>query len=74
MRALVMRGHGDLSRLALAEVPQPTIATPDDVLIHLEAAALNRLDLWTLRGLPGVASTFPHILGGDGAGVVEVTG
>jgi NADPH:quinone reductase-like Zn-dependent oxidoreductase len=74
MRALVMRGHGDLSRLALAEVPQPTIATPDDVLIHLEAAALNRLDLWTLRGLPGVASTFPHILGGDGAGVVEEVG
>lgn len=74
MRALVMRGHGDLTQLALADVPQPVIATPDDVLIRLEAAALNHLDLWTLRGLPGGATAFPHILGADGAGVVEDVG
>ncbi len=68
-----MRGHGDLDRLALADVPKPTPAQPDDVLIALRAAALNHLDLWTLRGLPGLALRFPHTLGGDGAGsVVEV--
>jgi NADPH:quinone reductase-like Zn-dependent oxidoreductase len=73
VRALVIRGHGDLDRLELADVPKPTPSKPNDVLIALRAAALNHLDLWTLRGLPGLALEFPHTLGGDGAGsVVEV--
>jgi len=38
--------------------------------VRLRAAALNRLDLWTLGGLPGVTITPPWILGGDGMGVV----
>lgn len=74
MRALVIRGYGDLSQLEVADVPRPTITTPDDVVIGLRAAALNQLDLWTLEGLPGVATTFPHILGADGAGVVDAVG
>ncbi len=74
MKALVMRGHGDLSRLALADVPAPALAAPRDVLIRIRAAALNHLDLWTLRGLPGLALAFPHILGADGAGEVEAVG
>lgn len=68
-----MRGHGGLDRLELADVPKPTLSRPDDVLIGLRAAALNHLDLWTLRGLPGLTLQFPHTLGGDGAGaIVEV--
>lgn len=74
MRALVMRGHGDLSQLALADVPAPAIAHPRQVLLRLRAAALNHLDLWTLHGLPGLSVQFPHVLGGDGAGVVEAAG
>jgi NADPH:quinone reductase-like Zn-dependent oxidoreductase len=74
MKALVLRGHGDASQLAVADVPAPTIRHGGDVLIRLRAAALNHLDLWTARGLPGLALTFPHVLGGDGAGVVEAIG
>ncbi len=74
MKALVLRGHGDLTQLTVAEVPAPTIAGPRQVLIRLRAAALNHLDLWTLRGLPGLSLTFPHILGGDGAGEVQAVG
>ncbi len=74
MRAVVARGHGDLSQLELVDVPPPSITHPDDVLVRLQAAALNRLDLWTLTGLPGLNLQFPHILGGDGAGVVESVG
>jgi len=74
MRALVLRGHGDLSQLAFADVPVPELRRPNDVRIKLEAAALNHLDLWTVRGLPGLQLEFPHILGGDGAGVVESVG
>lgn len=44
------------------------------VLVRVRAAALNHLDLWTLKGLPGLTIHPPHILGGDAAGVVEETG
>lgn len=74
MKALVMRGHGDVSQLAVAEVASPAPAGPLQVVIRLHAAALNHLDLWTLSGLPGVSLSFPHVLGGDGAGVVEAVG
>ncbi len=74
MKALVMRAAGDLSQLEIADVPQPAIKRDNDVRIGLRAAALNHLDLWTLGGLPGLNLSFPHILGGDGAGVVEAVG
>lgn len=69
-----MRRHGDLSALEVADVPAPGISRPGDVRIALEAAALNHLDLWTLHGLPGLEVEFPHVLGGDGAGVIDAVG
>jgi NADPH:quinone reductase-like Zn-dependent oxidoreductase len=74
MRALVMHGHGDVSQLEVSDVPPPTVQRAGDVLVRLHAAALNHLDLWTLRGLPGLSQQFPHTLGGDGAGTVEDAG
>jgi len=74
MRALVIRGHGDLSQLQLTDVSPPRVADPGDVLVRVQAAALNHLDLWTLRGLPGLSLEFPHVLGADGAGIVAEVG
>jgi NADPH:quinone reductase-like Zn-dependent oxidoreductase len=74
MKALVLRGHGDLSQLEISDHPRPEVRQERDVLIRLEAAALNHLDLWTVRGLPGLSLTFPHVVGADGAGVVEEVG
>jgi len=74
MRALVLEGVGGLSHLALAEVPAPDIRAPHDVRVRVRAAALNRLDLFVTDGLPGVAYSFPHVVGSDGAGVVESVG
>ena len=74
MKALVLNRHGDLSQLSLADLPAPEIRAPDDVRIRLKAAALNHLDLWTVRGLPGLSVKFPHVLGGDGAGLVDAVG
>ncbi|MEJ7809607.1 MAG: zinc-binding dehydrogenase, partial [Gemmatimonadaceae bacterium] len=42
--------------------------------VRMVAGALNHLDLFVLRGLPGVALVPPSILGGDGAGVIEAVG
>ena len=45
-----------------------------EVLVRIEAAALNRLDLFVRDGIPGVPVTFPHVPGADGTGVVEALG
>lgn len=74
MRAFVLTGHGDLSRLTLADVPEPEVRGAQDVRVRLKAGALNHLDLWTVRGLPGLSLRFPHTVGGDGAGVVDAVG
>jgi NADPH:quinone reductase-like Zn-dependent oxidoreductase len=58
----------------LLELPAPRLEAPDDVLIRVQAAALNRLDLWVIQGLPNLSYRFPHILGSDGAGTVERAG
>jgi NADPH:quinone reductase-like Zn-dependent oxidoreductase len=35
---------------------------------------LNRLDLFVAGGLPGIAYEFPHVVGSDGAGIVDRVG
>ncbi len=71
MRALTISAHGDLSQLHVREVPVPQLVSPNDVRVRLHAAALNRLDLWVLGGIPGVTIVPPWIVGSDGAGVVD---
>lgn len=75
MRALTIDAHGGLERLRLREdLPVPTVQDPGHVRVRLRAAALNHLDLWMLRGLPGTKLVPPWILGADGMGVVDEAG
>jgi len=74
MLAVTIRAHGGPEVVSIEEVPRPAVAAPDDVVVSLKAAALNHLDLFVLRGLPGLPPAFPHVLGADGAGVVEAIG
>ncbi len=72
MRALTIDGHGGLEQLRFRDdVAPPGLPNSGAVRVRLLAAALNRLDLWTIGGLPSVTITPPWILGGDGMGVVE---
>ena len=73
MKAVVFYEHGSLENVQVADVPQPEIG-PDDVLLAVKAAALNRLDLWVLAGWPGLNLKLPHVMGSDGAGVVAKVG
>ena len=74
MRAWVIRGTGGLDQLQPADVPDLAgPLEPRQVRIALRAAALNHLDLFVVRGLPH-EYRYPHILGADGAGVVEAVG
>jgi len=63
-----------LDDVAVADIPPSPSPGPDDVRVAVRAAALNHLDLFVIRGLPGIAYEFPHILGADGAGVIEAVG
>src|SRR5437867_7099814 len=74
MRALALREHGGIASLAVLDLPAPAIAAPDDVLIRVRSAAINHLDLFLTDGVKGINPTFPHIVGTDGAGVVEAVG
>jgi len=71
MRALYFEQHGGPERLTFGERPLPE-PPAGWVRVAVRAAALNRLDVFVLKGLPGVA--LPHIGGADGAGVVEAVG
>jgi NADPH:quinone reductase-like Zn-dependent oxidoreductase len=53
--------------------PRP-VAGAGEVLVRTEASALNHLDLWVGRGLPGIDLTYPRISGSDGCGIVEAVG
>jgi len=76
MLACAIRATGGLDQIQVLDIRS---ATPDgpleagQVRVSLRAAALNHLDLFVVRGLPG-NYTFPHILGADGAGVVDAVG
>ena len=74
MRALVLTATGGLDRLALTDLPTPVPPAPGWVHVRVKAAALNRLDLFTVAGIPGGAPVLPHIVGSDGAGIVAAVG
>jgi NADPH:quinone reductase-like Zn-dependent oxidoreductase len=74
MKALTLVATGGLESLRVQELPEPTIQSPDQVLVQVRAAGLNRLDLFVVEGLPSVTYKFPHIVGSDAAGLVRQVG
>jgi len=74
MRAMVTMAHGDRGVLALrADYPDPAPA-PDEVIVRVAATALNRQDIRTRLGTPGIRLPLPLIAGSDIAGEVVGTG
>lgn len=70
MKAVRIHEFGGPEVLRYEDVPDPKLRK-DHVLIRVRACALNHLDLWVRKGLPGVK--LPHILGSDISGeIVEL--
>ena len=67
MKAIRFHEYGGLDVLRYEEVPDPEVG-PGEVLGRVRACALNHLDLWQRRGIPGVP--LPHCPGSDVAGEV----
>jgi NADPH:quinone reductase-like Zn-dependent oxidoreductase len=73
MKAIVYSEHGGPEVLRYTEVPDSQIGA-DEVLVRVRACALNHLDLWLRKGIPGVPIPLPHIPGSDIAGEVAKVG
>jgi NADPH:quinone reductase-like Zn-dependent oxidoreductase len=71
MKAVRIHEFGGPEVLKFEDVPDPELRK-DHVLVRIRACALNHLDLWVRKGLPGVK--LPHILGSDIAGEVVECG
>ena len=75
MRAITIDAHGELEQLRFRDdLAEPAISAENDVRVRLQAAALNHIDLWTLRGVPSTRIVPPWILGADGTGIVDAVG
>jgi NADPH:quinone reductase-like Zn-dependent oxidoreductase len=67
-----MEKHGGPEVVSVREIADPK-ATPGEVVLSVEAASLNHLDLWVRQG--GRADIpMPHVLGSDAAGIVDEVG
>lgn len=71
MKAIVVKNHGGPEVLTPEEVARPEPAM-GQALIKIRACALNHLDVWVRKGIPGVK--LPLIPGCDIAGQVEQLG
>lgn len=73
MAASFIREHGGPETLELGEVERPSPGA-GEILVRVGACALNHLDIFVRRGMPGVHLALPHTSGGDIAGWVEAAG
>ena len=74
MKAVIFRQHGGLDALEYVEdLPMPEVG-PEDVLVRVHFAALNRLDQFVVRGWKGLELEMPHVPGADFSGQVVAMG
>ena len=70
MKAIVVREHGGVEKLEKAELPDP-VPQPGEAIVAVRATALNHLDIWLRRGVPGHKFPLPMIPGAEVAGVID---
>ena len=71
MKAVRFHEFGGPEVLKYEDIPEPELRK-DQVMVRVRACALNHLDLWVRKGLPGVK--LPHIDGSDIAGEIAAVG
>ena len=71
MKAIRFHKNGGPEVLQLEEIPVPEIQ-PDEVLIRVNAAGVNYIDIYQRNGL--YKTVLPYVPGTEGAGVIEKIG
>jgi NADPH:quinone reductase-like Zn-dependent oxidoreductase len=75
VKGLTISAHGGLDQLEVRDdLSMPELQRSTDVRVRIRAAALNHLDLFVVRGLPGVSVSANWVLGADGTGVIDNIG
>ncbi|MSR28596.1 MAG: hypothetical protein EXS03_03345 [Phycisphaerales bacterium] len=76
MKAIVVLRRGNPVAPNIGCVNDLATPTPGagELLVRTEASALNSLDLWVGRGLPGIDTKYPFCGGSDGVGRVTTVG
>jgi NADPH:quinone reductase len=74
MKAIAHLTPGNPEVLKLQDIPDPTIQKATDVLVRLRAAGVNPIDTKLRSRGTFYPQQTPHVLGCDGAGVIEVVG
>jgi NADPH2:quinone reductase len=70
MRALEMTQPGDRDVLRMTDRPVP-VPGPGQVLIRVDYAGLNFVDVLARRGAPGYVTAWPYVPGMEVAGTIE---
>lgn len=73
MKAALITKHGDIDNIVVGEYKKPEVGA-DEVRVSVKAVALNHLDIFVRRGMPGRTLELPHISGGDISGIVDEIG
>jgi NADPH:quinone reductase-like Zn-dependent oxidoreductase len=73
VKAIIYTEHGGPEVLQFRDAPVPQVGAKE-VLVRVRACALNHLDLWIRKGIPGQSTPMPHIPGSDIAGEVAAIG
>ncbi|MBY5846077.1 NADP-dependent oxidoreductase [Rhizobium ruizarguesonis] len=75
MKAALLKSYGDVDQFEIGDIPTPTPG-PGEVLIKIEASAVNPFDLILRQGFMAkfIPLPLPAVLGGDAAGTISVLG
>ena len=73
MRAAYLTELGSPEVITYGELPRP-VPGPTDVLVRVEAVAVNPVDLFVRSGAYRTSTPFPFVLGRDVVGTVEEVG
>ena len=71
MKAIRIHQHGGTDVLQIDNLEEP-VPGPHEVLVKIKTGALNHLDIFVRKGIPGIR--LPLIMGSDGAGIIEECG
>ncbi|GAB3272675.1 hypothetical protein GCM10027449_09430 [Sinomonas notoginsengisoli] len=73
MQAAFVRELGGTEKIEVGQLPIPE-AGPTDVLVRMEASAVNHVDLFVRSGSYKTGTPFPFVIGRDLVGTVERVG
>lgn len=73
MKAIQIAQHGGPDVLHLTEIDRP-VAASGQALVRVRAAGVNFVDIYVREGRNSYGVPLPHVLGQEGAGVIEAVG